>query len=165
MNIFGRIILIIMLATVFVPASYLAWRAGQPMDLPQFHGLTYYQYLKWRKDALHQMAVEYRASHPTAKMGGGLDMCYYVDVTGDLAITLPLTGFYTLSGAFPNLQKFVASYDRGYIPRNMTLLTFMPTWWLTFEKLTWYMAKLAPQTSVAYCRLQPNIPTSVAADP
>lgn len=154
-----------MLVTVIVPVSYLAWRAGQPMDLPQFKGLTYYQYLSWRKDALHHLALVYQASHPTAKMGGGLDMCYTVDVTGDLAIILPLTGFYTLSGVFPNLQKFVASYDRGYIPRDMTLLTFMPTWWLTFEKLTWYMAKIAPETSVAYCRLQPNIPASAVVNP
>ena len=64
-------------ATIVVPVGYLAWRAGQPMDLPQFKGYTYYEYLAWRKDALHQKAVEYRTAYPHAKMGGGLDMCFH----------------------------------------------------------------------------------------
>jgi len=73
-------ILILLLVTIVVPVGYLAWRAGQPMDLPQLKGLTYYQYLDWRKATLHQMAIEYQASHSNAKMGIGLDMCYNVEV-------------------------------------------------------------------------------------
>ena len=76
MKIISTTILVLLLVTIVVPVGYLAWRADQPMELPQFKGYTYYQYLNWRKDALHQMAVEYQASHPNAKMGGGLDMCY-----------------------------------------------------------------------------------------
>jgi len=43
-------ILVLMLVTIFVPVGYLAWRADQPMVLPQFKGYTYYQYLAWRKN-------------------------------------------------------------------------------------------------------------------
>ena len=52
MKFLGNIVLIIVLATIVVPVGYLAWRADQPMDLPQFKGYTYYEYLAWRKDAL-----------------------------------------------------------------------------------------------------------------
>jgi hypothetical protein len=72
----GKLVLLILLVTLVVPIGYLAWRADQPMELPQFKGYTYYQYLAWRKDALHQMAVNYKTAHPNAKMGGGLDVCF-----------------------------------------------------------------------------------------
>jgi hypothetical protein len=71
MKIISTTILVLLLVTIVVPVGYLAWRADQPMDLPQFKGNTYYQYLNWRKDALYQMAVEYQTAHPNAKMGGG----------------------------------------------------------------------------------------------
>jgi hypothetical protein len=58
MKVLGTIILVLLLGTIVVPVGYLAWRADQPMELPQFKGYTYYQYLNWRKDALHQMALE-----------------------------------------------------------------------------------------------------------
>ena len=64
-----KIILIMLLVTIVVPVGYLAWRADQPMDLPQFKGYTYYQYLDWRKDALHQMAVKYQDRSPERQDG------------------------------------------------------------------------------------------------
>jgi hypothetical protein len=154
-----KLVLLVLLVTLVVPVGYLAWRADQPMALPQFKGLTYYQYLAWRKDAYHQMAVAYRAAYPRVKMGGGLDMCYQTDIEVSLAIVMPMTGFYTLAGAFPNLEKYVTTEDRKDIPKNVTLLTFLPDWWLTYEKIVWYESTLAPEDAVAFCRLQPNVPT------
>ena len=151
-------ILVLMLVTIFVPVGYLAWRADQPMALPQFKGGTYYQYLTWRKDALHQMAVSYKAAHPNAKMGGGLDMCYNVDAVMSVSLTLTMTGFYTLAGAYPNLEKYVTSDGKPFIPKDVTLLTFLPAWWLTFEKVTWYTVSTAVGDPVAYCRLAATPP-------
>jgi hypothetical protein len=164
-KIVGKILLIIVLATIVMPIGYLAWRAFQPMELPQFNGLTYYEYLNWRKNTLHQMAVDYQAAHPNAKMGGGLDMCFTVDILGDLGLKLPLTGFYTLASTFPSLEKYVAPPDRQYIPQNVMLGTFLPSWWSTYEKLVWSSAIHAPYTSVVYCRLEPNIPSSASVNP
>ena len=93
MKIISTTILVLLLVTIVVPVGYLAWRADQPMELPQFKGYTYYQYLNWRKDALHIMAVKYQTAHPNAKMGGGLDMCYNVDTASSILLTLPMTGF------------------------------------------------------------------------
>ena len=129
----GKLILLILLATVIVPVGYLAWCAGQPMDLPQFKGLTYYQYLSWRKSALHQRAVEYRVAHPNAKMGGGLDACFNVDTIGDLGLKVPLAGFYSLAGVFPNLQNIVQKSDLQFVPKDVTSWTFLPDWWKIFE--------------------------------
>jgi len=154
-----KLVLLVLLVTLVVPVGYLAWRADQPMALPQFKGLTYNQYLAWRKDAYHQMAVEYKASHLNAKMGGGLDMCYTVDTAGDLGLKLPLAGFYTLAGDYPNLVKYVTPEDRKDIPKDVTLSTFLPDWWQIYETFVLDSAQYAPETFVSYCRLQPNIPT------
>ena len=151
-------ILILMLVTIFVPVGYLAWRADQPMALPQFKGYTYYQYLAWRKDALHQKAVEYRVIHPNAQMGGELNMCYNVDTVGDLGLKLPLAGFYTLAGAFPNLVKYVTPQDRENIPMDVTLLTFLPDWWQIYEVFAWDTAQHDSYGPVAYCRLAATPP-------
>ena len=162
MKIISTTILVLLLVTIVVPVGYLAWRAGQPMDLPQFKGYTYYQYLNWRKDALHQMAVKYQVSHPNAKMGGGLDVCFQ-DETGVTLLSLPLTGFYTLAGAYPNLEKYVNPRDRKYIPQDVTFWTFLPNWWQAYEKVVWYMADTSVNTSVAYCRLA-GTPTAAASN-
>lgn len=160
MKIIGKLILILLIAVIVIPIAYMAWRAGQPMDLPQFKGLTFYQYMSWRKESLHQMAVTYHAVNPHAQMGGGLDMCYNVDLVANLVTWMPMSGFYTLAGAFPGLVKYVTPDGRPFIPKNVILASFLQTWWLTFEKITWYEAVLDPQTEfVEYCRLQPNIPT------
>jgi len=165
MKVLGTIILILLLVTIVVPVGYLAWRASQPMDLPQFKGYTYYQYLNWRKDTLHNMAVEYQASHPNAKMGGGLDMCYNVDTIGDLSLNLLLSGFYSMAGIYPSLQQHVQKGDLQYIPQGVTWWTFLPNWWSIYESLVWESAQHAVHTSVAYCRLQPNVPASVPLNP
>jgi hypothetical protein len=158
-------ILVLMLVTIFVPVGYLAWRADQPMALPQFKGYTYYQYLSWRKDALHQMAAAYRAAYPRAKMGGGLDACYDVDATGYIFLILPQAGFYTLAGAYPNLENYVTPPDRQYIPRGVTLKTFLPDWWKTYEQGIWYVASTAVEDPVSYCRLAATPPAQASLDP
>ena len=156
-------ILVLMLVMIVVPVGYLAWRADQPMDLPQFKGYTYYEYLAWRKDALHQKAVEYRTAYPHAKMGGGFDMCYYNDTFFTL-LGLPMAGFYTLAGAFPNLEKYVSPNGKQYVPKDVKLLSFLPDWWRTYEKIAWYMASTAPDTSVSYCRLAGTPPARATLD-
>jgi hypothetical protein len=165
MKVLGTIILILLLVTIVVPVGYLAWRTGQPMELPQFKGYTYYQYLNWRKDALHKMAVEYQASHPNAKMGGGLDMCYNVEVTDSILLTLPMTGFYTLAGAFPKLEKYVTPKDRQDIPQNVTFLTFLPDWWKTYERIVLYLDESTAYGPVKYCRLTVTPPAPAALTP
>ena len=107
-------ILILMLVMLVVPAGYLAWRAGQPMEMPQFKGYTYYGYLAWRKSALHQMAVEYKTANPNAKMRR-LDMCFSTEM-GTTLLGLPLAGLYTLADIYPVLQQHIQKNDLQLIP-------------------------------------------------
>ena len=152
-NIVGKIILIILLVTIVVPVGYLAWRAGQPMELPQFNGLTYYEYLNWRKNTLHQMAVDYQAAHPNAKMGGGLDLCFQHRDWDDI-FRLADDGFYTLAGAFPGLEKYVPPRDRQYIPQERNTLDFPAFLVENLREVSFGMlTETSIHTSVVYCRL------------
>jgi hypothetical protein len=152
MKTFFKLILILLIIAILYPFGWFAWRAGQPMDLPQFKGLTYYEYLHWRKSALHQMAVDYQAAHPDKKMSGGLDMCYNAG-TGITLSTLPLAGYYALAGAYPDLQKNIPPRDRMYVPQDVTFWTFLPAWWKSYEQIAWYLADSNIHASVPYCRL------------
>jgi hypothetical protein len=49
--------------------------------------------------------------------------------------------------------------QHSFAPDNTTLLTFFPSWWTTYEKFIWSLAEYTPHTSLAECRIQPNIPT------
>jgi len=50
-----KTILLALLAVILVPILYFAWRTGQPMELPEFKGLTYYQFLEWRSIAHNEI--------------------------------------------------------------------------------------------------------------
>ena len=154
-----KAILILLVVAIVLPVGWFAWRAGQPMELPQFNGLSYYQYLSWQKMALHQMAVDYHAAYPNKKMGGGLDMCFHVNLGVDLIGGVPIAGLETLAGVFPNIKKIIDPRDWDNIPQAVTPPTFLPLWWGIFEKLVWSGAEYAPHTFTTYCRLQPNVPT------
>jgi hypothetical protein len=41
---------------LITPSAYFAWRAGQPMDMPQFGGLSYYQLLDKRRQDYMDLA-------------------------------------------------------------------------------------------------------------
>jgi hypothetical protein len=66
-----KITLLALLVAVLTPILYFTWRAAQPMELPEFKGLTYYQFLEWRKIAQNDFELKYQASHPetTVKVG------------------------------------------------------------------------------------------------
>jgi hypothetical protein len=48
-----KITLLAILIAILTPTLYFAWRATQPMELAEFKGLTYYQFLEWRSIAHH----------------------------------------------------------------------------------------------------------------
>lgn len=150
-----QVITIFALLTVITPVAYFAWRMDQPLPQPEFKGLTYYQFVKWRKIAYEDRAIEYQKSHPSKKVDTG--MCHrnvqFLTVT-----LLPLQSFgYTvaaLNGAKPR-----ASYP---LPEDVTLINFVPKWWDTFEHLFWYNTiKLNGLRNdlVEYCRVKSAIPT------
>ena len=67
---------------IMTPIAFFAWRMGQPMDAPEFKGLTYYQYSTWIREeydkAWKDVDMEaYRVKHPNS--GLDADACANVD--------------------------------------------------------------------------------------
>jgi hypothetical protein len=152
-----KTLLIVMALVVLTPIIYFAWRAGQPMDLPQYKGLTYYQFLTWRSMAYDDLARNYQAAHPDQKVKFG--MCEWVDSSGTIVVIWPQSGLYTLAGIYPSMQREMSLQDRSFVPQDAAWFNFLPSWWKTGEMFIWSTITHAPVRSVAYCRIQPDIPT------
>ena len=46
-NLLFKLILILLILAILYPIGWFAWRAGQPMEMSGFNGLTYYKYVQW----------------------------------------------------------------------------------------------------------------------
>jgi hypothetical protein len=139
---------------VVTPIAYFSWRASQPMELPQFDGKTYFDWLKSRHAAYDDLAQEYRSSHPKQEVKDGL--CFFTEVGVQLIAALPNSGFYALAGIYPSLQTYTNPKDRreGFVPSDVNWTGFLPAWWKTYEKFVWAMAEHAPHGPVVYCRIR-----------
>lgn len=153
-----KTILLALLVAVLTLVLYFAWRAGQPMELPEFNGLTYYQFLEWRSIAHNELEVKYQASHPQVKVKIGV--CDFSDRLITFSVGIEQSLWYTFWSWRDDrnrLAMLAANYPTANQP--VTWSNFMPSWWQSYEKLILSLAEYTPQTSVAYCRIQPNIPT------
>ena len=144
------LLLIIALATSI---AYFAWRAGQPIDRSEFRDLIFYRLLSERQVAYDQLAHSYQAIHPNVKVKIG--MCFGVEMFDEVVVSRPYSGFYTLAGAFPSLQRYVNPLDlrRGYVPENVILVNFLSSWWDTFELFLRGLISHVPHGPVPYCRI------------
>jgi hypothetical protein len=150
---FAKALCILLLVALLTQIVYFAWRAGQPMDRPEFRDLTYYRLLSDRQDAYDKLSHTYQASHPNGKVKTG--MCFGVEVFVETMVGWPHSGLYTLAGLFPSLKRFVNPWDlqRGYVPKDVTYVNFLPAWWDTFELVLWGLIDHVPHGPVAYCRI------------
>lgn len=147
-----KIITLATLLAMMTPVLYFGWRMGQPLDQPQFNGLTYYQFTQWRKLAFEDMAVKYQTQHPDENVSS--TMCEGLAKSLTVVVVVPQTGAYTLAslkGAKPS-----PSYP---LPEDVTVINFMSKWWATFEVIEWYNVNHYKYGPSLYCRIQPNIPT------
>lgn len=152
-----RVVSLLFKLTVLYVILWFVWRAGQPMEMAQFRGLSYYQLVQWRKMGYDELARKYQAQHPNKDVKEGLCLAAIQGVH-DFPVFF-LTGYYTLSGMWKPLQIFVDRRDRDWIPQGVTLWNFLPSWWRTFEIGVWDGAEYSPHVAGPYCRLAPNIPT------
>jgi hypothetical protein len=154
-----KTILFALLVAVLIPVLYFGWRMGKPLPQTEFKGLSYYQFMEWRKMAAEDVIAQYMVSHPNFKYNGvgkPITACYSVGAMID-SLFLPAQAFsYTvasIAGVMPD--------ELHPLPVGVTLLNFMPKWWDTFEYLFWYNEIHLDSfgSLVAYCRIQPTIPT------
>jgi hypothetical protein len=147
-----KIIGLLVVVALLTPIGYLAWRAGQPMSMPEYGGRTYYELLADRRQAYADLAAEYQASHPNADVKVG--MCFQVEVAVSLGNTLPWAALCTASELIPGLRIYGSrSQQLGCGQMGGTWLNFPSTWWNTFESLLFKdILVTAPHGPVPYCR-------------
>jgi hypothetical protein len=147
-KILGFLVVVALLA----PVSYFAWRASQPMSMPEFGGRSYYQLLAERRQAYNTLAIEYQTNHPNVTVKSWT--CFFSEISVEL-LAIPNSGFYTLAAIYPDLQTKIDPRDiqNGYIPKNANWVNFLPKWWLVFEKFIWGTVIYIPHGPVPYCRI------------
>lgn len=154
-KLFGTLIktvLALLMLALLAPILFFAYRMNRPMDMSEFKGLTYVQYMDWRKINLEDLATNYDQMYPNGMPTNGGNkvkhgICFGTNAIGDILLKFPMAGVYVLSVAHEN------DWPEGWVPQ------FLSTWWQTFEEWVWSWAEAAPNDPVIYCRLQPNIPT------
>jgi hypothetical protein len=154
-----KITLLALLVITLIPTLYFAWRMGKPLPQTEFKGLSYYQFMEWRKMAAEDAIAKYIAFHPNYEytgIGDQMTACYSGDVFGGY-VFLPAQAFtYTLAALAGKVPDKLHP-----LPTGVTLINFAPKWWDTFEYLFWYNQIHLDSfgSFVVQCRIQPNIPT------
>jgi len=156
-----KTILWVIVIALIIPVGYFAVRMGQPMDLPEYKGLTYYQFAEWRKQSYDDLAQRYQESHPDKEVKMG--MCNGTD-NGAAVAQWVQSATYTYAAISPELQKTwrLSENDMKSIPVGATWATFLPHWWKSFETFQLMLLKYSPHQSVVYCRVPDRIPDDYA---
>ncbi len=149
----AKIFTTILVIALLSPMVYFAWRAGQPMEMPQYDGRTYYELLQERQGAYDALAQKYQASHPNTRVKAGV--CFFTETSILTLAAIPNAGFYALAGVYPALKIHVNAEDLkdGYVPEQVTWFTFLPEWWRIYEKFVWGAITHAPKSPVPYCTI------------
>ena len=73
-----KAVLALLILVLLAPILYFAWRANQPMDMPEFKGLTLVQYEDWRKMIYEKNEDEFALAHPDHLVKQGV--CFKADL-------------------------------------------------------------------------------------
>ena len=150
----------IFLLAVITPALYFAWRVNQPMDLPDFNGLSYLDVQEWQKMELEERAVWYETAYPNDEYRGPGK----TRVTACTISDIPLAAFVTIKSVLSAWAKEdlrVKFLDQGMPDRPVTFWNLLPSLWNTYEKLTLtnIRFKQKGRSPIAWCNIPSSIPT------
>ena len=150
-----KILGLIIIVAIFTPIGYFAWRAGQPMSMPEYDSRTFYALLAERRRAYDDLALEYQESHPSEDVKDG--MCFRAEVLVTVVNTFPWSGLCAASEFLPYLRVYGSrSQQLGCGQMGGTWRNFPVTWWDTFEILLYNdLLSTAPHGPVPYCRIPP----------
>ena len=148
-----KILGLVVIVALLAPIGYLAWRAGQPMSMPEYGGRTYYELLSERQQTYDELAHSYQASHPSVDVKNG--MCFQAELAVSIANALPWAGVCAASEFIPALRFYGPKTQRmGCGQMGGTWMNFPNTWWRTYEKLLFAdILSTRPQGPVPYCRI------------
>jgi hypothetical protein len=143
---------LVVIVALLAPIGYFAWRAGQPLSMPEYGGRTFYQLLSERQQAYADLAHSYQTSHPNVDVKSGA--CFFTEILVE-AMEIPMAGRYALSAIYPGMLHSIDPRDirNGYIPTNVTWANILPTSWNVFERFVWGTISHAPNGPEPYCRI------------
>ena len=144
--------LILLVLLLVLPFMYFAWRAGQPMSMPEYGGRTYYELLVERQQAYTDLGETYQKSHPNVEVKNGA--CFFTEILVEL-MEIPMSARYALSSVYPSMQQSIDPQDvrNGYILKSVTWRNILPSSWKVFEMFLWGTFEHAPDGPVPYCRI------------
>ena len=145
-----KTILWVIFLALIIPVGYFAVRMGQPMDLPEYKGLTYYQYIEWEKFEQHENweknGDRYRAQNPDSGLTeAGCNQSIFVFGHGGLFLS----------------QGPSLILDSVLLDAPFDALHFLPNWWANFEKQHLSILRSGPKRFPA-CRIPGVIPDDYA---
>ena len=147
-----KVVLLLLVILILTPIGYFAWRAGQPMSMPEYDGRTYYELMTERRQAYTELAQEYQASHPNVDVKFG--MCYRSEALM-IVYNISWAGFCSLAGVVPGLDSYMGpnASRLGCGQNSGTWITFLGNWWNMYEHFTYDLLSHAEVGPVAYCRI------------
>lgn len=152
-----RLTALALLVAVLTPIVYFAWRAGQPMEMPEFKGLTYYEYLAWQQMAYEELEKKYDADSRT---GEG---CYAIDVAVPVGFGMPnLLIRHIVYLIYPDQTRalFARDVKKGILQTDVTWMTLLPELWSGFEHLEWLSLEGRVHSPIPACRIHvSDLPT------
>ena len=142
-----KLTLLAFVLAIMTPIAFFAWRMGQPMDAPEFKGLTYYQYLDWTRQeydkAWEDVDMEaYYVQHPNS--GLDADACFQIDMVTHV-------GPFVTEGANIILTRVLLNEPVPALP--------LQTWWNRFEQVQVFLLAGGDGGS---CRISTSIPDDYA---
>ncbi len=123
MKAIGKLIKWAILLALVIPVGYFAIRMGQPMEQPEYKGLTYYQYLEWEHMVQEEHLEEYYKNNPSAEETKRFEKINSCGV---------------ISFAFGHMGRFFSQPLNIIVASVMEdkpfdVLHFLPNWWSGFE--------------------------------
>ncbi len=117
----SRAFLSAVLIFVLVLGSFIAYRGSQPMGIKEAHGLTYWQFVSNRVNAIEAMPSKCQRMHFTGFA---------------IAITIYPT-LYTYIGLYPDSLLARHAMPDPHIPKHVNWPDVPNTWWSLVESVSW----------------------------
>jgi hypothetical protein len=147
-----KAVLLILIILILTPVLYFAWRATQPMDLPQLKGMSYDQFIEMHKICEDYLLNRYQIQHVETPLSSQQVTQYRITDSMPRAELFLLSGYATLGYLFDldpeqpwvsglhldNLQNNLRQNWPWLTPGSVTWLNFLPSWWKMSEAAIWH---------------------------
>ena len=140
LGVFIRLLLALVLIAGLVIIAFVGYKGSQPMQLASSEGMTYWQFVRERLDAIRQLPAK----------------CQRLHFSG-FAIAVPLyPALYTYIGIYP--ESYLARHTQPdpSIPKDIGWTDAPDAWWRLVEDVSWeaWVTRHLP-TVMPECNLKP----------